>query len=334
MSDTGRLRDDERRDADIVVVGGGIVGAHLGIWLDKKGKDVRVYERKPRKDVVCTGLVSRETLYLSTFLRKAVIQKVHGAMIEYKGEEVVVERKGVAVVLDRTGLERILHDVLEERGILVKGVWKEGGEVVIGADGANSSVRKLVTSRKVNTYIGAYTYIGGEGDYVRVILEREGFLWEVPRGSVTEVGFFSPRRLREYYEKRIRKRWRVSVDRYRVIPVDKPLWRVRRRRVFLVGDAAVHTKATTGGGIHYGLLAARELVRDMEGYESFHRKVIYPRLLTHYLIRRLYNAVGPSPFFRLLEVFRDSVEKRGSMDDPFSFFMPQTYVLYERTPRI
>ena len=147
----------------ILIVGAGPIGCYLARLLEgKKNKfDILVIEEHEKigRPVHCAGLVSRDVLREAKFAINdgTVINYIDGAEFFFKNESFKIERKGVAVVIDR---EQFDYELGKESKVILNtrfvGIEKEGkgylvetdkgeyyADIVVGADGANSSVRRI-----------------------------------------------------------------------------------------------------------------------------------------------------------------------------------------------
>ena len=315
--------------------------------LASEGMSVDLFERSERVgDKVCSGLLSAKTV--ERFELKNVARfSVDGARIHAGGEELFVERKNVAYVFDRSALDGYLYDLAVSSGAdvhLGTGVSQlPDTDVVVGADGSGSFVRRSCFGSAVRTIPGTIAYVRGDFDrYVDVFLDpglAPGFFaWVIPRSEdEAEIGLAVDPNYATTILPRLRAfAHRLGFDSFalrgvRPIVVSPPLLRVVRRNCALVGDAAAHVKATTGGGISYGLLAADHLADailrgDLWQYQRWHRTWAVPRLLIHYLLRRWLNVVNTERLVRVLREkgFDKELSRAGDMDDP-SFLLNARY---------
>ncbi|NPA86555.1 MAG: NAD(P)/FAD-dependent oxidoreductase [Candidatus Diapherotrites archaeon] len=304
----------------------------------------------PERKVVCGGLISAETLRRYPFLEEFAIHHINGAVVSAGGEEIVVKRKNVAVVLDRTVMFRGMLERAASAGAeLHFRRWEGGDGYLVGADGATSSLRPLVTKQKVSYVLGVQAELPWEGeeDLVRVDFGPWSdvfFGWVIPLGNGrAHVGLGLSLERSSEAKTRLKlygKYLGLPVERFeaRLIPVSPPLRRVAKGKVFLVGDAAVHTKASTGGGIAYGFRGIDLLVEAVEKgdpslYNRLHRVSIYPRLFLHWLVHRFYNSVDLPSLLRSVKELglEKELSKRGSMDDPLFLLSPVFLKLIPRT---
>ncbi|MDN5358891.1 MAG: hypothetical protein PWP76_734 [Candidatus Diapherotrites archaeon] len=341
---------------NVLVVGAGPAGLRTSEFLAGEGASVTVLERSSEiRRKVCSGLLSAKTVKRFA-LEDAAENTVHGARIHAGKEGVFVERKNVAYVFDRKLLDSLLLERAEAAGAEVHfgrgfdGSMRFPHDVLVGADGFASTVRSLIGLPAPRYVMGAIGFIRGSfDDYVDIYLDRDlapgFFAWVIPRSENTaEIGLgvngkFSSNVL-EYLNRFSRF---LGFDSYellgaRPIPVDFPMLRVIYGNTALVGDAAVQTKATTGGGISYGLRAADALAHavlsgDLYSYQRLHRIHIYPRLLLHALARKYLDHVDPERLLRMIKEYgleRD-LSRGGDMDDPFFLFSPRFFAFIFRS---
>ena len=270
---------------------------------------------------------------------------INGARIHAGNETVVVERKGVAYAFDRHTLDSALLERAESAGaeVLLERRWGgERADVVVGADGFSSSVRASLGLPAPRYVMGAIGFVRGSFDsFVDIYLDADlapgFFAWVIPRSEkIAEIGLAVDSR----HSAEVLGRLRIFARRFgfkhpeilgaRPIPVDRPRPRVVFGNTLLVGDAAVQTKATTGGGISYGLLAAERLAGavvsdDLYSYQRFHHSYIYPRLFAHWLGRKYLNNVDSEKLLRLVHDYglEKELSLRGDMDDPFFLLSPK-----------
>jgi len=149
------------------------------------------------------------------------------------------------------------------------------------------------------------------------------FAWVIPVDGFARVGLCShgnPRPLLDGFVKKLRSGGRLKSDRvlgktYGIIPVHSPRMRTQYGNIMLVGDSAGQVKATTGGGVVLGCMAA-ELTK-YEDYESRWRKKIGRELYLHLLIHRFMGRIPPEKIdllFSILHDNKDVIEEKGDMD--------------------
>jgi len=353
----------------VCVIGGGPVGLHVASQVQKQGFSTIVLEEHAEigRPVQCAGLVSKSGIdELGIDLGTTVLNEVRGAkMFSPGGEQLVVERyKTVAYVIDRERFDKKLYRIALDEGVevmknaqalSVRGervfTKHEGrGEVlkagiVVGADGAASKARAAMG---INTTMSDFVHtfqarIQGSYDPEFVELHFGSFApgffgWVIPESSsVARVGVGAAgRNPKDSFEEFVVKynfQGKRSDEQSALIPIGKPLQKVTRENMMLVGDAAFQTKATSGGGIVMGMTAANACAEAIgEHYKknsplaSYGNKLgtINRELEAHWKVRSFLNSLSKQEFDKLFVKLRkagieDFLNKEGDMDKPSKF---------------
>ena len=149
----------------IVIVGAGPIGCYTAQLLKKYGFSARIIEehKEVGKPVRCAGLVGKQ-VFEKTLLplsKSSILNRIDGALIFYGDDSFQIKREEVAYVIDREKFDKNMSKGLEvEFGKRVVGIKEERtgyilktndddetyADLVIGADGANSRVRKFIDS--------------------------------------------------------------------------------------------------------------------------------------------------------------------------------------------
>ncbi|MHB8360287.1 MAG: geranylgeranyl reductase family protein [Thermoplasmataceae archaeon] len=354
---------------DVLVIGAGPSGSYASYELSRKGFSVIQLEEHPEvgKPVECTGLVSRRVL---EFVRtKSIINRVHGAHVYFpndgrisisKAEEtVVLERdefdRDVSGMATGAGTElRVNSKVIEVKrnteGITAKiretgNIREIKARVVIGADGANSIVRKDLFGKRIQRVVSAYQVESAESmedqDNVNVYLgkavTRGYFAWATPAGDTSRIGTACLGGSSKNYFHELNRRFRnnkiLSITGG-PIPIST-LKKTYGERVILVGDAAGIVKPLSGGGIFTGILsgskAAETMIRALEeddlseknlkGYQNLWKSEIGMELRIDLLIQKMFARITDSSFNSLYEIISRENNKRvinriGDIDFP------------------
>ena len=277
---------------EIVIVGAGPVGCYTAQLLKHYGIKSRIIEkhREVGKPTRCAGFVGRQVFenILLPISKNSIINQIDGALFFYKDDSFQIKRKDVAYVIDREKFDKNLSRGLSvECGKNLMEIKKEGSgyilktnidniyaDLVIGADGPNSLVRKFMDIGRnkgkreiIKYYVGVQYRIKLDKDLfspglVQVHL-REGvsfFIWVIPEGSnIIRLGLIA---------KNSRKHLNQFVKDFKI--TGKIIERLAGmvslgytqsfyKNIALVGDAACQIKPLTGGGIYYGLKSAEIL---------------------------------------------------------------------------
>ncbi len=294
----------------IVIVGAGPIGCYTAQLLKKCGiNSFRIIEEHDEvgRPVRCAGIVGKPVFEdsLIPLSRDSILNQINGALFFYRGDSFKIERSGVALVIDREKFDKELSQGLEvECGIRLLRIEEEQDKVsryrlktnqgdiwadmVIGADGPRSRVKKFIDSKgnnsnccdgsdshdlgETNFYKGVQYRIKLEDEFfsremTRVYM-REGipfFVWIIPEGDgIIRLGVIAENGRREL--ERVIEEEGIKgeiIDRLAgIIPLG--LCQSVYKKVAVVGDAARQVKPLTGGGIYYGMKAAEILVECIQ----------------------------------------------------------------------
>jgi len=302
---------------EIVIVGAGPIGCYTAQLLKKCGiNSFRIIEEHDEvgKPVRCAGIVGKPVFEdsLIPLSRSSILNQINGTSFFYRGDSFKIKRSGVALVIDREKFDKELSQGLEvECGIRLLEIEKEQdkesryrlktnqgdiwADMVIGADGPRSRVKKFIDSKgnnsngcdgsdgpgETNFYKGVQYRIKLEdlkgvkdledevfsGEMTRVYMRERipFFVWIIPEGNgIIRLGVIAENGCREL-ERVIEKEGIKGeiIDRLAgIIPLG--LCQSVYKKVAVVGDAARQVKPLTGGGIYYGMKAAEILVECIQ----------------------------------------------------------------------
>jgi len=246
--------------------------------------------------VQCAGIITPRVFDMVDFASPSIINEVKGANIfSPTGNKLAVGTSKVqAKIIDRRRFDSMIMDNAISNGAeLISGnrvsglVMGETCEVqignrtlrtklVIGADGAKSNVRSWLGLEEPAYYLNGFgadiENVDMEQDKVNIFfgsqLAPNFFAWMIPAGEVVRVGLC----MREgqdtayrYFKKlfmdnspaaAMLKSGTVKKTYAGIIPLGLPS-KTYTDRGMIVGDAASHVKATSGGGIYPGLVCAQ-----------------------------------------------------------------------------
>ncbi len=329
----------------VVVIGAGRSGLYTSILLSDYF-DVVVYEKEKyvgkKKG---TDIVSTNILKFIKLKKKAIKNKIYGAIFKHKGKEILIKRKRiVALVLDHKGFEEYLLDLAEKRGVLVKFgyrfvkgsltqlTFKEGSKVLtevnwdilVGADGVNSLVARNYSFYKAQKVIFGYDFLvkgNFEKKYVILELNPEYFYWIVPENEeYARVGFLFEnvklhKILKKKFERKILVNYKVVNWIFRPIPIyDNYRW--QKGKVYLIGDAAGMVKRLTGGGTIPSFWGANLLLKSILKKEPFDKvgRPLKMYLNYHNLLYDFIKHLSISTKFKILKYGKLFFEILGDMD--------------------
>lgn len=219
-------------------------------------------------------------------------------------------------------------------------------KITVGADGANSVVRHSVFPDLFEKDFVHAVQLKAEGKFDKNLVEMhfggfaQGFFaWVVPlSSSIARIGLgVRPGRsaassMRDFLQQK-QLNIKTMSKSSALIPVAQPAKQLVAGSVLLVGDAAGQTKATTGGGLVFGLKAAEACAETIANHlkhrhslENYSKKLqqLNKELAMHWKIYSYIQGLRPSQFDSLFRKARDAgierfLQEYGDMDNPSTF---------------
>ena len=316
------------------------------------------------RPVQCTGIVSKNfaDFFTEEEMKKFTLSQVKGANIYSKNYCLDLRTDKVqAHIICRIKFDNFLLERAKNSGAniypahnfqslrkLDNGKYelffsKEGKKVafladkVIGADGPLSRVAKssgMFGERKF--WYGAQAVVKGNFDTDMVELhlgeDYPGFFaWLVPESqTLARIGVAADKEHRNLFDKIMEKKNlpKSSIKEMQggLIPKFKKV-KTEKDGIYLVGDAAMMTKQTTGGGIVMSLIAAdciKEHFLTGKSYESIWQKRLLKDLKMARTIRKFLDRLNDKKYDKLILTMNKSKNKAmlkeiGDMDFPSKF---------------
>jgi flavin-dependent dehydrogenase len=351
----------------VVVIGAGIIGLVLAKELASYGLDTTVYDGK--KDIAegsekASGILSKKGLELSGIEYKgSIVNTLSGARLHFGRQTLKISTEKVqAYVLDRGKLAEANYKSAKEAGADIKlgsrlsperiRDFDDGNTIIVGADGAVSSVARAFSFPQIEKFVLTYKaeYRNAKiSDKSMVDLYfskkyAQGFFgWIAPySNSVAELGIGITDKVKKHSAmafssftetekvKEVIEDAELVSGRASIIPVSRRA-KTAEGNAILVGDAAGQTKATTGGGIIFGIACAKVAVRSIylhlkEGrklslYDKDWRKSYGTDLKMHAALHDYYSRVSEEHMERFIGIAKalgaeSFFSKYGDMDSP------------------
>lgn len=345
----------------IAIIGGGPLGSYAGLKLVKE-HDVTIYERRAKSGVKHSGLFSTNINKFYKPPKKVILNKIRGArFVSPSGKTVEIgNKKTRAVVTDTYKFDKsILNKAISsgvkiKRGVTADEITKKSGMVnikagqkiekydfLIGAEGPYSITARFIGVRNRQTLSGLETiakYKNPSHDSVEMFFGKNVapgfFAWTIPIGDgKAKVGLIT-RNPNLYFDKLLKN---LNIKHHEeitggIIPVGyyKDFC---YDNICLIGDAAGHTKSTTGGGLITGFASVELLVKALslgiskkdlqKNYYNPWSKTVGKELWLHYRIRKFLNKLNDEGYDNLINLMpeiKHTLENHGDMDYPTKFF--------------
>ena len=322
---------------DIIIVGGGPAGssaAFFSKYYDKENmKKVLLLEKFSDDKYalyhdMCGCCISKDAFQeLKPIVPSDIIETIQ-YIKEYAADELIKKYKMNGFIINRPLFQkRLLNQFkevggevktekvidIEEKDNLVSLKTNEGlykSKYVIAADGANSTVRKILGLRKIQT-IPAFQFVidkEPEHDIMQLYYDEQyqgDYKWIFPNGASTRIGFPFIKGLNyDVNGKILQKQCRVigfgGCDD------------VVHNRVLFVGDAAGQTNILSKGGLRPGMVAgkkvAESLIRDNNPlkYRDWWNDSWYNSELMTKVFTRL-SQLNNRELIEHMEPFRDNI---------------------------
>ena len=294
-----------RTHAEHLIVGAGAAGCTLAWLLRQAGRDVLVLELQDAqtKDKLCGGALCGEAVRAigSVFGEDAVAQLAPFSPPHMRSRCLDREIVGGTTIatLPRKRLDDWLLARCVEAGAEVRGrvrltsidkashtvtcedartgeTLRLGYDVLIGADGAASATRRLLTGRqqRLATAIEGPVPLLGEDILLAYHPGQAGYCWYIPTGEAANVGC-----LLHAGSAADCRAWLVTFCadlgvalpalRGAPVPSGDDVLLHAGENAWLVGDAAGLVRPFDGGGIHHAFASARALASALLGGEAY-----------------------------------------------------------------
>ena len=347
---------------EIVIVGAGPAGCYTAQLLKNYGFETRIIEKhlEVGKPARCAGFVGRQ-VFENTVLpisKSSIVNQINGALFFYGEDSFLIKRKDVAYVIDREKFDKNLSRGLNvECGKKLMEIKKEGSgyvlktnvdniyaDLVIGADGPNSQVRKFMdigrNKRKweiIKYYTGVQYRIKLDKDLfspgvVQVHLQ-EGvsfFIWIIPEGNnIIRLGLISEnsRKHLNQFIKDLKITGKIIEKLAGMVSLGYT--QSFYKNIALVGDAACQIKPLTGGGIYYGLKSAEllaECIREgkLAEYDKRLKKKFGREIKFGLKGRQIYEKLNNNELEEIFLIFKKNagfIEKMADFENHSKIFV-------------
>jgi len=298
----------------VAIIGAGICGLYLAWNLAKKGYSVSIFEKEGKiVNKVCSGLFSERILRFIPQSRSLIQNTIDQAVIHFPQKTIIVKFSKKFYVIDHTNLNKLIKNLaqnaeakinfdhriflLNKKSNLLLSINGKEFDRVIGCDGANSFIRQELNLPTPSYRLGILGFLEEESDlnYVEAWPCQGGFIWRIPRGTKIEYGIMAnPLSAAKIFNKFLEKNnIQLIKMQSRIIPQGFVI--PSSSVITLCGDAAGLTKPWSGGGVVWGLTAAKILLNSFPNFLKYQRKMkkfFLPRIIFSKMAVKIIYSVG------------------------------------------
>jgi len=329
----------------ITIVGAGPAGSYLAYLLAKNGKDVTIIEehKKIGSPVQCTGIVTGSIEKFVKLPNNIIANRCSKVIVVSRNNRITANTD--EIVMWRNKFDEFIANMAIDEGVKIlvnhqfvgfngknkikikdknnNEIKEIKSEIIVGADGPSSAVAKaagldsnskfyvgMQAKVKLKIDIGAFeTHFGS--DFPNF------FGWIVPESEDTvRLGLGSFHNTKDHFYNFLEKTTgnkEILCWESGIYPVYNPKKVIQKDNVYLIGDAATHVKATTGGGIIPSLKAAHTLcdcIVNKKDYDNEFKKQSGRELLLHLKIRNILNKFSDKDYDYLLNLMNQEKVKK------------------------
>lgn len=330
----------------LAIIGAGPVGCYLGQLLKKAGRNPLFIEEHKElgRPIHCAGLVGKKVFEETKIPlpRDCILNEINGAVIHAGSKSVIIRRKKVAYVIDRERFDKNLgHGLNIHFETRFLGLEKKNGgyiietdkgyidaDIVIGAEGAKSTVRECVTNEKVNYLKGVQFRMKLNtkySDMVEVHIKKPYFYWIIPESSsVARIGVISENPYHDLlsFIKEENLNGQILEKFAGIVPLTHHA-QLSKEKIFVVGDSASQVKPLSYGGIYMGMRAAEILsecvLRERyEEYSSLWNKNFGKEIAVSLKARQIFSKLSDKDIDKIFDFIKDKtgiIEKKGDFEN-------------------
>lgn len=354
----------------ILIVGAGPAGCYTAQLLKKQGYNPVIIEEHPKlgRPVHCAGIVSSGFFdqIESLIPAEAVKSRVNKFSINTPWEDPFsINKKGVAILLDREKFDISLGEGLEihlgqrantiiqnNNSIIVQTEQREvyEADILIGADGADSLVRKyllqtLYSNKKeedvdyrLEYYFGLQYRVNphdsdklfGYGE-IKVFFNEliPFFIWIIPENDNSlRIGLLAENGKKVLNNFMKEKGLEGEIEEIFTGKIPIGYIPTSTDRIALVGDAACQIKPLTGGGLSFGLQSAQILAdcireHNLEKYDFKWKRKFGQEIKFGLKARKIYESLEQTQRKELFRIFKrnsDFIEEVVDYDSHYKLF--------------
>lgn len=324
---------------DVIVVGAGVAGSYLASRLDNLDILILEKSKETKKD---SGIVSKKILEFlpGSVLRKGITEmkffSPSGLSFSLKSEKpfaYFLKRDFASYLRNKARKNsKIRYEAINKIEYLKDSVIVHTDSndyecrFLVGADGANSIVRRAAGTENPKIFLGMLvrTKIGNEIKiYLNKYFSPDFFSWIIPG----EYGLITAIRPGDYFEY-FKKTMNLPEGQLYSSPIPVGYTKSYSDRTLLVGDSCGMTKPLTGGGIIFSLTAcnyAEQIIKEafhadrfdsafLKQYEKKWKKDFGCEIRKQLLFRKIYRKLTNKDIDNLFKEFGPAIERLEEFD--------------------
>ncbi|MGV8141306.1 MAG: hypothetical protein ACP5NW_02605 [Candidatus Woesearchaeota archaeon] len=324
----------------ISVIGAGPAGSYYSSIV-AKNSDIHLFEEDKMigRPVSCTGILTDSVKeILHNIPKDLVVSNIKRfKIVAPNGKSIYIKLKRPDIVLDRAGFDQYLfskaldsgvnmhlnerflgYKKIDDNYVIKTNKSSYTTDMIVGADGPSSQVAKSAGMYDERKFIQGLqvraAYPDLEEGTTIIHMNLGEFSWIVPEDDkIARIGVIGQNsiRLHEDY-KRLIKGAKIIEHQSGIVPLYNPNQRLRKckENIFLIGDAATQVKATTYGGIIYGLHAGKMLAENKDTYAKRFNRKLGKELWLSLKMRRYMNSMTDKHADDLIEIFQKESNKK------------------------
>jgi len=287
----------------VLIIGAGTAGLYLSWKLAEKGEQVVVFERKKEIGTeVCSGLFSQRILEFIPQAERIIKNKIDFAYVNFPKKRIKLTFSKKFLVIEHYQLDEVLASLAEKAGakiILDSNISKlpDGFDRIIGADGANSFVRKELGLKNPSFRLGMLGFVKEEKlfNYFEAWPCKNGFIWKIPRGRELEYGIVSDPKSASVFFKEFLEKNNIFIKDLKARIIPQGLKIPKNKRITLCGDSTGLTKPWSGGGVIWQLTSADMLLKNFPNFIEYQKEIkrsFYFKIILYKLMIKLVYFIG------------------------------------------
>ncbi len=278
----------------VAIIGAGITGLYLAQKLSQRGYKIFLFEKKECVgNKLCSGLYSERIFDFIPEAKNFIQNKIDFVFINFPKKTIKVSFKKELFVINRNLLDKFLFLKINKEKVKIHFNYNfqkipRKFYRIIGTDGANSTVRKLLKLKEPRFYFTKVGYLEKKdfSNFVEVFPHKKGgFLWKIPRGEQIEFGILGDRKetltVNKIFEKFLKKN-KIKLTRVKGGLIAEGFILPKKKNITLCGEATGIVKSWSGGGVIWSLKSANILL------DTFPDFLEYRKRMKRFFLKKIY----------------------------------------------